>query len=302
MITGIHFLLTYSCTYECDHCFLFCSPWTRGTFTRDQLRRVFDEIARLPEIEEVYFEGGEPFLYYPLLLEGLRMAGGLGLRAGIVTNCYWATTASDAEVWLTPIHDIGIADLSVSDDAFHRELDAENCAANAAAAARSLGIPCDSICIQPPDSAPEATRGGKPVTGGRVLFKGRAAEKLTAGLPRRPRQELTTCPHEDLRDPGRVHADSFGNVHLCQGISMGNMWQTPLSELIRAWDAARHPVCGPLAAGGPDALAREHGLDLGDDFVDECHYCYTVRKALLSRFPEHLAPPSVYGLSASSSK
>ena len=33
MLTGIHFLLTYSCTSECDHCFLYCSPNAKGTFT-----------------------------------------------------------------------------------------------------------------------------------------------------------------------------------------------------------------------------------------------------------------------------
>ena len=47
------------------------------------------------------------------------MAARLGLEAGIVTNAYWATSAEDAELWLKPIREIGIADLSISDDAFH---------------------------------------------------------------------------------------------------------------------------------------------------------------------------------------
>ena len=75
------------------------------------------------------------------------------------------------------------------------------------------------------------------------------------------------------------------------------MWETPLSELASEYDARRHPICGPLSSGGPAVLAREFGLDLPDDFVDECHYCYTVRKALVDRFPGYLAPRQVYGLS-----
>jgi len=298
-LSGIHFLLSYACTYICDHCFLHCSPEARGTFTCEQLRRVFAEIKRMGTVETVYFEGGEPFLYYPLLLEGLRLAASLGLRAGIVTNAYWATSLEDAEIWLRPIQVIGIADLSVSDDAFHRSTEAGSPAKLAIAAARNLGIPCDTISIEAP--APAACQGesrgkGEPVVGGGVLFKGRAAEKLTAGLPRRPRQELTTCPHEELEAPARVHVDCYGNVHICQGLSMGNLWETPLCELAREYDARQHPICGPLLRGGPAALAQEHGIELPDDFVDECHYCYAVRKALVDRFPEYLAPRQVYGL------
>ena len=63
--SGIHFLLTYSCTYTCDHCFLHCSPEARGTFTCEQVRRAFAEIERVGTVE---------FLHYPVLLEGLRLA------------------------------------------------------------------------------------------------------------------------------------------------------------------------------------------------------------------------------------
>ncbi len=51
-------------------------------------------------------------------------------------------------------------------------------------------------------------------------------------------------------------------------------------------------------SGGPRALAREYRVELPDDFVDECHYCYTVRKALLDRVPAYLAPSQVYGVSS----
>jgi hypothetical protein len=30
--------------------------------------------------------------------------------------------------------------------------------------------------------------------------------------------------------------------------------------------------------------------------VDECHYCFEVRKALIDKFPEYLAPRQVYGI------
>ena len=74
MLNGIHFLLTYKCNYECDHCFLYCGPHSEGTFTLEQIRTVLDEAVKIGTVEWIYFEGGEPFLFYPLMLEGLKIA------------------------------------------------------------------------------------------------------------------------------------------------------------------------------------------------------------------------------------
>jgi hypothetical protein len=137
---------------------------------------------------------------------------------------------------------------------------------------------------------------GKPVIGGDIMFRGRAVEKLTADLPLTNCEEFTECPHEDLESPSRVHLDSFGNVHICQGLSMGNCWETPLSELVKNYNAASHPVCGPLVKGGPVALAREYSVNHDAEYVDACHFCYLLRLALLDRFPQYLAPRQVYGL------
>jgi len=298
VLTGIHILLTLKCTKECEHCFLHCGPSREATFTLGQLRTLIRQTKELGTIHTVYFEGGEPFLFYPLLLEGLRMARAAGFDAGIVTNGYWATSVEDSLHWLRPIRDLGIVDFSVSDDALHRLDKNDRRAEFAREAAQQLGIPTAAICIEPPSVCHPAAEGGrgKPVVGGGVRFRGRAAEKLTAGLPVRPCEELTTCPHEDLLSPERVHVDAYGNVHLCQGLSIGNIWEKPLPDLVRGYDAQKHPIVGPLLRGGPIRLATEHGLVMNDSYVDECHLCYTARKALLPRFPQYLAPKESYGL------
>ena len=282
MMTGIHFLLTYTCSFECDHCFLFCSPSSVGTFTIDQVRQIFDEMDRMKTVKSVYFEGGEPFLYYPLMLEGIRMARGRGYEVGIVSNSYWAHSIEDAELWLEPISKLGVADLSVSDDLYHHEQKDENPAKNAFIAAQKLGMPVASICIEEPSIEYSQKTGqskGEPVVGGGVMFRGRAVEHLPDDLPRRPWQQLTTCPHEELETPQRVHIDSFGNVHLCQGLSMGNMWQIPLSELVQNYNPHEHPICKHLLRGGPAQLAIEYNIPLQETYVDECHFCYLLRKS-----------------------
>jgi hypothetical protein len=258
---------------------------------------VFDEIDRVGTISSVYFEGGEPFLFYPLLLEGVRLSKARGLTVGIVTNAYWATSVTDAEVWLKPLCEIGIDDLSVSDDEYHRYGSEENFARNAAEAARNLGMPAGSICIEAPvvQKGDETLEDGS-IVGGDVRFRGRAADNLTEGLPRTPCNTMTVCDREVLDNPGRVHVDSFGHVQVCQGVSMGNMWATPLSELIAQYDPQNHPVVGPLLKGGPLGLVEAYDIAHEPDYVDECHFCYDVRKKLLDRFPDHLAPRQVYGI------
>ena len=40
----------------------------------------------------------------------------------------------------------------------------------------------------------------------------------------------------------RVHVDPFGNVHLCQGLLMRNVFKTPLVELVKNYDPTDIPV------------------------------------------------------------
>jgi hypothetical protein len=294
-LKGLHFLLTYTCTFECDHCFVYSSPHAEGTFTINQIREVLGEAQKIRTIDNVYFEGGEAFMFYPVMVEGIRLARDMGFKTGIVTNAYWATSGEDAELWLKPLSDLGISDLSISDDAFHFGDDEDNNAKNALAAAEKLGVPVGSICIEKPEIEVDQTD-GKPVVGGGALLKGRAVEKLADGLPMKKFEELTECNFEDLRNPKRVHLDSYGNVHLCQGILMGNMWKTPLSELVRDYDPDKHPICGPILRGGPARLAEELEVTHEDEYVSECHLCYELRKAVIDRFPEYLGPRQVYGL------
>lgn len=147
MLTGIHFLLTYRCTSACQHCFVFGSPEAEGTFTVAQLRDAFSQIAKVKSIDNVYFEGGEPFLVYPLLLEGLRLAKAQGLTSGIVSNAYWATDPETAELWLKPLVDSGLSDMALSDDAFHNPDGGPSPAQHAITAAAKLGLEAYSMCI-----------------------------------------------------------------------------------------------------------------------------------------------------------
>ena len=295
-LKGLHLLLTYTCLYECDHCFLYCGPAAEGTFTLDRIEAITEQAVDAG-VESLFFEGGEPFLFYPLLEAAVRLGKSRGLSCHLVTNAYWATTVRDAELWLAPLHDAGLNSLSVSDDAFHGGDEAIGPPYRAREAARNLGLAADSICIETPAVQAEAIqKKGEPVVGGDVLLKGRAVETLVSNLPRRHHARFTECTGEELARPSRVHLDPFGNVFVCQGLSIGNVWEAPLKQVMADYDPATHPIVGPLLEGGPAALAATFGLPEGEDYVSDCHLCYLVRRSLVDRFPGQLCPRQVYGL------
>jgi MoaA/NifB/PqqE/SkfB family radical SAM enzyme len=292
-LSGLHILLTYQCTFECDHCFVWGSPRQTGTLTFEQIEHILEQ-AKDANVDSIYFEGGEPFLYYPVLVKGVRMAADMGLSVGIVSNAYWAVSVADAMEWLQPF--VGrLSDLTVSSDLFHCEKCLGETPQNALTAAKWLGIPTGLISIAQPGEDAAQTH-GQIGDEGAVMFRGRAASALTSRVGRHPWQEFTVCPHEDLRAPGRIHLDPFGNLHICQGIVIGNVFEKPLMEIFEKYDADAHPICGPLLVGGPAALVGEYNLPHESSYADACHLCYETRLALRGRFPDLLAPDQMYGV------
>jgi MoaA/NifB/PqqE/SkfB family radical SAM enzyme len=263
----------------------------------EEIRDILDQAEATGTIETIYFEGGEPFLYYPIMLRGIDEAVGRGFAAGVVSNGYWATSVEDALEWLRPLAGL-IRDLSVSSDLYHWDERLSQQVRNAQEAAATLGIPSAVLSIAQPEDpdAPTAT-GQLPPGESAVMYQGRAAEKLAPRAPHYAGETFTECPHEDLREPGRVHVDPLGHVHLCHGISLGNMFRTPLREICEGYDPDAHPVIGPLLRGGPAELARHFGVRLEEGYADACHLCYETRRALRQDFPEILAPDQMYGRS-----
>ena len=284
-LTELHLLLTYRCNFSCSHCFVWSGPSQAGTMTVASVERILDEAQALGSIKRIYFEGGEPFVYYALLLAGVRMARERGFEVGIVSNAYWATTERDALEWLRPLAS-DVVDLSVSSDAYHGSTPGADRPAIARRVADQLGIPAGTISVAAPgeEAADLAT----------VHYRGRAAQ-LADRVPTTDWESFSSCPWEDLHDPGRVHVDSFGYLHICQGISIGNLFERPLTEIMRSFDPETHPVVGPLLSGGPAELVRRHGLAHKDGYADHCHLCFEARTALREQFPEQLAPDQMYG-------
>lgn len=298
-LRGIHFLLTYKCNLECDHCFVWGSPDSEGVFNLKQIAEILGEAKRLDSVRSISVEGGEPFLYYPIMIKTLELAAKNGFHVELLTNSYWATTYEDALEWLQPIANIKDIELTLSSDLYHSQTWQPESVKNAARAARTLGIRTSVLATKHPSSKEPCPSEIEAVRVGiwETMYRGRASCKLVDQTVRKSWSEFSKCPYENFSDQKRVHVDPFGYVHVCQGISIGNAWKKPFSEIIRDYDHHMNPILESLIQGGPVALAQEFQLPHDELYADACHFCYALRRSLRHKFPEVLAPDQMYGSS-----
>jgi len=256
-----------------------------------QVLELLKEAKKLGTVNWVAFEGGEPFLYYPILVNGIKEAQSLGFKVEVLSNAYWATSQEDALEWLRPLAQLGVSSLGLSSDPYHGEKVEAQRVENGVKAAQKLGI---KVGIMATAKMPEKLV-ELPGSASELMYRGRAAKKLLEGAPKKPWAELRECPHENLASPERVHVDALGYVHVCQGLSIGNAWHRPFSEIIQFYEASSHPIMKPLVEGGPAALVRGFHVSHKRTYADACHLCYDARLQLRARFPDVLAPGQMYG-------
>jgi hypothetical protein len=289
-LTGLHVLLTYKCIYECDHCFVWGSPKQSGVFSLDRLDVVLDQAVQLGSIRQIYFEGGETFVYYPILIAAVRRAA-RHFNTAIVTNGYWATSIEEAFSWLSRLAGAGLQRVDFSLDEDHG-VGLGVATHPGVIAAHELGLETRPLRVttwRGGDEPNGDTPGAKPLSGRP------AGTDAAADLPRHPWISFTYCPYENLVSPRRLQVDPFGNLHLCQGLVIGNLFESPLPELVAGYVPENHPIVGPLAVGGPAELVRRYRLEPELAYVDACHLCYSSRDVLRARFPPQLRPSQVCG-------
>jgi len=260
------------------------------------IRRILHQAAEAGSVEWIYFEGGEPFLYYQTMLAGIDEAVKMGYKVGIVSNGYWATSEEDALLFLAPLAG-KIQDLSISSDLYHYSEKISQQSLFITKVAHDLHIPVGVITIEQPEGSAASSIGQIPNETSLIMYRGRATDKLAPQAVHYPPDVFTSCPHENLIDPGRVHIDAFGNLHICQGISLGNLVNSALKDICDNYEPFSHPIIGPLLVGGPYDLARKYQVLKDETYADACHLCYETRVSLRDRFPDILLPDQMYMVS-----
>lgn len=302
---GIHLLLTYKCNASCGHCFLSCGPRRKGVMAADEAIEYMDDSLKAGYISHFFVEGGEPFLYPETLTSVVEAAKERGIWIGALTNGFWAFSEAKAKETLAPLARAGLASLGISTDAWHSEFVPVENAERAAKTATALGIEADlMVCRGGPTSEAVLAgllRDGFGFHAGNVVCRGRAADSSACASPEKDWRALSTC-HATFGGDSRVHIGPFGEIHLCQGLLLGeDAREKPLADIFASFDPARHPICSALGEGGPAALARfaaDYGFKPSERYTDSCQLCFEARRHLQPYFPDLLGPAEVYEDSA----
>lgn len=128
-------------------------------------------------------------------------------------------------------------------------------------------------------------------------LNGRAAGHLAGLLASKPVEAFRgmNCVAGFLGAKG-VHIDPYGNVFsgTCSGIIVGNIGQTPLEEIWKAFQPAQIGIVRVLCEEGPYGLlekAESLGYEKLPAYADKCHLCTHLRQFLF----EHGQDVSVIG-------
>ncbi|MDO9575318.1 MAG: radical SAM protein [bacterium] len=296
-ISAVQLLLTYRCTAECSHCFTSSSTRKDDPMKLAEVQEYLKE-AKKVGARRVWFFGGEPFLYFDLLLGAIESTKHLGLEATTTSNAFWATSVESALKRLRPLRERALDSIAFSADPFHWEYVPLEYVRNAVKAAKKLGIKCDIwSCYFAEKDDKRVLRLSREITTrlllhdvGTVTFIGTAAEVLAEHAPKQLWTDYLECKMD------MIVIDPFGYVQPCMGISIGNAKERKLSEIIRTYDIEHHPIMKVLNEEGPVGLAKlamKYGFR-PTEYADGCHLCYEARKGLLKQYPQYLAPAIWY--------
>lgn len=292
-LTALHIVLTYQCLFECGHCFIWGSPTESGIFHLDRLDAILDQATALGTIEALCYEGGETFVYYPILIAAVRHAAARRFRTAVITNGYWANSAEQARMWLGRLVDAGLQQIFfVADSRSGAAL--EMATHTGLVVAQEMGLATSIIGA---DARAVGEQSGAGPAGWPQLACGRVALAAGNSAPR-AWQTFTACPYGELASPGHVHVDPLGDVHLCRGLILGNLFECPLDSLAAHYAPERDPILGPLLAGGPAALVARYGLQPDPVYADPCQLCRHGQALFRSRFPAGLAETPAIGCTA----
>lgn len=276
-----------------------------------------EELTKLQPLESVWVHGGEPFLYFECLEQIIREAKKLHIpQRGVITNSFWANNEKNTGKKLKRLKKVGLTAITFSYDFFHQEFIHLEYVRNALACAVDLkfeNIFIDSYfvdSISTENYFNQITKTNLEILGEienveyhklPMSIEGRGTDlieyvKLNADIP------SGKCPLPfwiggDLKNPDTIEIDCEGNVTLCPGICIGNTKIQSLRKIIQDYDVNKHTILSIIWKEGPIGLlkiAEKSGFKQNQQFANECHLCYELRKFLQPNFPFLLAPKEIY--------
>jgi len=301
--------LTYKCNAACEFCYYSCSPDKGGLMPVDTAIGAWKSLRILAgDSAKIHLTGGEPFLYWEHLQQILKQAKkeNLGKVDLIETNGFWATSEKIIRQRIKILDELGMDQLKISTDPFHQEyIDIEPVRRLAQAASDILGPnrvlvrwrkylenPIEMKNLSPSQRNQQYIRA---INDYPCRFTGRAGGKLAemvgcalhtkkiiGGASPTLQWMAMNCKNNFLSAKG-VHIDPFGNVFsgTCSGIIIGNINQTPLTDIWKQFHPNQNEFISTLFALGPSGLlekATKLGYKKAKTYANKCHFCTNIRQ------------------------
>jgi hypothetical protein len=308
--------MTYQCTAACDHCRFKCTTDSAPVIDFDMAMRCVTELKKLNNLELVVLLGGEPGLFPELTHALTKAIRDLDITVRIETNASYAVSEDHAYNFLHPLYELG-ASVMFSLDAFHEPFIPLSRIRNALHVSHDIGgdycleMPYLDVskCEHPLDQRTDALLAElkqqlphcvpPKIYQGNLFFNGRAAAKISPivsagrGLPEDTCMAVPWWLHGELDTLELLILDAEGFLSKGCGIAIANINDTPVSQILRTFDARQHPIFSVLMETGPRGFlveAQSLGYTRKADYADKCHLCQEVREVLQCRYPEYLVP------------
>jgi len=276
-------------------------------------RRDLKDVLRNNPVERVHFSGGEPLLYFDLVVRLIEEARAQGVPGRtITTNGFWGENPETALKYTIRLKDAGLSRIHVSVDAFHQTFVPFDSVKGVLRAAQEVDLLAwlNAHALGDPDSDNPFNRRTKQLTQAlaeefdlevkgfaRIHMIGRAVDTLTSHLPMTD-IPVGGCPREELfRNLPHVMIDPKGWALIGCGVCIGNTNRMSISDILAEYDYTRHPILSVVLDEGAEGLLRisaEAGYERLEGYANLCHLCYDVCRCLRPHYPDVLAPTHLY--------
>lgn len=287
---------TNRCNAKCAMCYQSASPHGSETLGLSKLdtkiiQRCIREAANIETIaSRFHLAGGESFMYLEECFSLFAEARDVGFeQITATTNGFWGKSLKKAKEISEKLRESGVNSLEISWDYWHQPFIKGEAVSNCIIACYEAGIETNlRVLTTKLHSIEEAISAlsskaldvSSRITSGPVFATGRAAKELDPKEFFHSRSSLDDDCHRVLN----LTINAFGNVApCCAGFDqtrtyvIGNVAQEPLTSIVERMN--RDPLIRKIVFTGVKSLIpilKKNGHDIGDDFFNICHLCYTI--------------------------
>lgn len=283
----IGLMLTNRCTANCSICCFQCTPDNTGIINKADAMRFIQSASEVNDIDTIAFTGGEAFLCFDLLKELAVLAKDTGKECTVLTNAYWANNESSAKLKLKELKNIGLVDVGISYDEYHKSYIPIKNVINYIRAAKS--VDCMAVIQSIVSSEPDLgwiNEIGPDLADAVLkfipLYPVGGAEEMDTGLIHKGRSHQSCL----CRKSGSMFVEYDGTIWPCCSpfvqktvLSVGNIKTQDVPVTLQK--LKKHIVLNRLRRYGFDYfldLIRQHNIPIKipDSIVSSCELCATL--------------------------